>query len=260
MVKEQHHSKIISNNTDRVLFEEAVPGLIGDKPATCIYMADLTDYSESQFQSFYHLLSPEEKCRADAYISFLSRKQYILSHYLLRKLLGRCYSVKPSELIFDLAVTKKPFVVNIPLPVSFNISHSGNKILIGITNTGDIGVDIEKINSEFDYKSFAEIHFSDDERKMVMVKDADQAVSAFFRIWAAKESLLKQTGEGLTDHLKSVNTCLLPMDTGIGAIKLYGLLVNDYALAVAINGKSVPVFYKDTNWHTGNDQPILSHG
>ena len=109
-----------------------------------IYLSDITDYSQLEFDKFKSLLSSDEIGRADTFISIISQKQFILSHYLLRTLIARYLTKDSREFVFDMSKTKKPFLKNSEGSLSFNLSHSGNKILIGISFIGEIGVDIEK--------------------------------------------------------------------------------------------------------------------
>lgn len=86
--------------------------------------------------------------------------------------------------------------------INFNISHSKN-LVVGVTSNLKIGCDIEKVvNTPF---KIMDRIFTENEVNFVNSgKDLDERSQNFFRIWTAKESYLKMTGEGIIKDLKSL--------------------------------------------------------
>ncbi len=83
--------------------------------------------------------------------------------------------------------------------ISFNISHSGKVVVCALTNLGDIGIDIEKIEPiiALDFKS----HMTQNEWECInKSKDSN---NSFFNYWTKKESVIKTHGKGLSIPLKS---------------------------------------------------------
>jgi 4'-phosphopantetheinyl transferase len=84
----------------------------------------------------------------------------------------------------------KPYIPGAP---HFNISHSGNRVVCLLSTNGRVGIDIEVIHpigfhdfqTQFTTKEWTTIH------------TAPEPVTAFYRFWTAKESLIKADGRGL---------------------------------------------------------------
>jgi len=100
----------------------------------------------------------------------------------------------------SLGITRygKPFIPGGP---EFSISHSGDVVVLAVTDAGAVGVDIEKIravNIE-DYSRYlpevADVH----ERY-----DIDRVNALFFDCWTQKEAILKGYGQGLLAPLEQV--------------------------------------------------------
>ena len=80
----------------------------------------------------------------------------------------------------------------------FNISHSKNVVIMGISDKYDIGVDVEKVrNVESDLIDY----ISSFEEKKDIQTDLN-----FFEIWTLKESLAKASGKGILRDIKNVKT------------------------------------------------------
>ncbi len=75
----------------------------------------------------------------------------------------------------------------------FNVSHSGGKVAVAVSDC-PIGCDLEKIRP---YPQRVEQKKLTPREREFLAGCADRD-SEFFRIWTAKESYLKMTGEGIT--------------------------------------------------------------
>lgn len=125
-------------------------------------------------------------------------------------------------------------------PVYFNISHSGDYVVIAISET-NIGVDIEKLRHN--KMRVARRFFSDTEINLIQsskIPDQD-----FTRLWSLKEAYLKYRGSGLTEALntftvkKSDQPHIFDVYNATGKqikIKLFHkTLNNQYFLSVCFN-------------------------
>ena len=93
---------------------------------------------------------------------------------------------------------KKPFLENGPC---FNISHSGNLVVVVFSDTHEVGVDIEHIQ-DIDAASIAG-HFHENE--IHYLKNNHYNKELFYEIWTRKEALLKASGEGITNGLNKIS-------------------------------------------------------
>lgn len=83
--------------------------------------------------------------------------------------------------------------------VNFNISHSGKIVICVLTNVGDIGIDIEKINpiKVSDFKSQMTAN------EWMLINESKDIKLSFFDYWTQKEAVIKTHGNGLSISLKS---------------------------------------------------------
>ena len=85
--------------------------------------------------------------------------------------------------------------------VHFSLSHSGEWCLCGLDDS-PIGVDVQQ-RRHLDVVSLAQHYFSPEESAMIITLPESQRADTFFRLWTAKESVLKLEGTGLSGSLSS---------------------------------------------------------
>jgi len=93
-------------------------------------------------------------------------------------------------------VIKKPGNSNLDI----SISHSGNYLVIGIFNSGKIGVDIELLK-DIDFRVFRNCLSASEEIYINSGKKMKQKLENFYEIWTRKEAYLKALGIGLQKPL-----------------------------------------------------------
>jgi 4'-phosphopantetheinyl transferase len=77
--------------------------------------------------------------------------------------------------------------------LDFNISHSGNYVVLATSWNGRIGVDVEMVR-QVDINMFRRL-FTDGEWEAITGAEDPQEV--FFKSWAVKESIIKADGRGV---------------------------------------------------------------
>ncbi len=148
------------------------------------------------------LLSPEEIEKVFRYKQENDQHCSLIGKAVLRILLGRYLNVDAKAIQFKSAKNKKPELENnFGRNLHFNISHSGNWILIAVSNL-EIGVDVEKMYASFTYKNLLSFGFNPQE--IGFIENSDLPYQSFYQLWTRKESLLKATGKGLVDGLSHV--------------------------------------------------------
>lgn len=155
------------------------------------------------------LLSSDERRRAAAFHFEHLRHRYAFAHGVLRLLLGRYANQNPLDLLFSSGDQGKPRLVSAE-GVEFNLSHSDDIALIGVTTGGEIGVDVEKIRPVDDMQELAQRFFCPAESEDLNSVAAEQRREAFFRCWTRKEAYLKAIGDGLRTPLDSFRVTLRP--------------------------------------------------
>lgn len=79
--------------------------------------------------------------------------------------------------------------------LEFNLSHSGEWAVCVLARS-PVGVDIQQLRNE-DTRALAARYFTAAERAWMESLPTTERQTAFFRLWAAKESVLKAQGDGL---------------------------------------------------------------
>jgi 4'-phosphopantetheinyl transferase len=144
-------------------------------------------------------LDDYEKNRAEKFYFEDDKVRYILSRSILKKLLSCIFKIEIDTITIDYSASK-PVIRH--LPVQFNISHSGDFVFIGISKAV-IGVDIEKINPDFEYKDIINRYF--DSNEIETIEQSENQVFKFYKYWTRKEAFLKAWGTGLDFDLESIN-------------------------------------------------------
>jgi len=158
------------------------------------------------------LLSGDESERAKRYLSPLVRRRFIVAGGLLRIVLGRLLDLPPDRLTFQYGADGKPALAGKPAAsgLQFNLAHSDDSLLIGITHRRAIGVDIEQIRPLDDLKGMAGHYFSPGEHRALLALPDYARQDAFFTCWARKEAYIKARGEGMKISLRSFEVTVTP--------------------------------------------------
>lgn len=138
------------------------------------------------------ILSDEERARADRFHFERDRVLFATAHAFLRTLLPR---YTDSELAFVELEQGKPELRDRSL--RFNLSHTPGLVLVGITSTADLGVDVERIE-ERDLEGLAKRVYTERE-----VSTWKRDPEWFFDRWTLKEAYIKARGMGMSLDLKA---------------------------------------------------------
>jgi len=155
-------------------------------------------------------LSSAEKLRYDQYHPKAARL-FLISRVLVKTVLADKLGISPHQVNIQLHPNGKPFVQG-SKAVYFNLTHSADVIILAVTEEGEIGVDIEKVDREFEWMrvdsvlDLSEIEWIKEKE----LTDSSSVFQRFFQIWTLKESYIKCTGEGMSRHLKKLNFHVLP--------------------------------------------------
>jgi 4'-phosphopantetheinyl transferase len=149
--------------------------------------------------------------------------RFALTKYFLRQILSEQLHQKPRDINFLLTDAYKPYLPEI----NFNISHSGDYVVIAI-NKENIGIDVELIKNNFDYKPLADVCFTPKERKLIT------NLTDFYKFWTRKEAILKASGEGLIDDLQEIECIAEQVQRQKNTYKLKSMMIdNVHFLSIA---------------------------
>ena len=153
--------------------------------------------SNQSFETIKGFLSDEERAQAHRYVQKADRKRYILGRGCLRKLLQLYLNKDNGSLKFGKNRYNKPFLLGTD-KFHFNTSHGGDWVVIALSGI-EVGIDIERIDSQFAFDELLPSFFSDSE--IAFIRQSNKPIESFYTIWTRKEALLKGIGLGITDHL-----------------------------------------------------------
>ncbi|MBC8151318.1 MAG: 4'-phosphopantetheinyl transferase superfamily protein [Bacteroidetes bacterium] len=140
-------------------------------------------------------LRSDESARAARYHQPKDRQRFIVARAALRMLLSSYTRQRPVDIEFVTGVAKKPALRGFT-GVHYNVSHSGNRVLIAVGNQ-PVGIDVEQVDPDFDYRAIVLHSFSPEERDYI--GESATSRSRFYRLWTRKEALAKATARGIDD-------------------------------------------------------------
>lgn len=155
-------------------------------------------------------LAPDERARAERFHFEKDRNYYIVARGILRAILGRYLSVAPAEIRFVYSHYGKPTLAGNPHvnPLRFNLSHSHELALYGVTLGREIGIDVEYIRPDVANEQIAERFFSANEVARLRSLSPPMQTEAFFNCWTRKEAYIKAHGEGFSYPLDQFDVSL----------------------------------------------------
>lgn len=145
------------------------------------------------------VLSTDEVARCARFRRAPDRHRYIVARGLLRIIAGRYLGLRAEEVAFDYSESGKPRLraAQNPIGLEFNLSHSGDALLIGFSEGFAIGVDVERLDPDVELDPIARQVLSDDEMMQLEGLPRAERLAAFYRYWTCKEACLKGTGAGV---------------------------------------------------------------
>lgn len=154
-----------------------------------------TDISEVKLAKYKSVLSENELEKASFFEFEKVKSSYIISQGALRLLLSKYINIPTSLVKLGRKEKGKPFSIN-DSGLYFNMSNSGELVVIAFSRGSEVGIDIEKIRPLPDLEKMIASNFTANEIKFINGKPAEKS-NRFFRFWTIKESYLKAIGEGM---------------------------------------------------------------
>lgn len=151
-------------------------------------------------ERYRQLLSHDEQEQERRFHHVADRHRHLLSRTLLRTALSQYSSVSPTQWTFTRDGFGRPRISNQQAgatELSFNLSHTREIVLLGITHRSKLGVDVESLHEPVDALRLADRYFSASEAASLRALPPDRQKSRFFDYWTLKESYVKALGGGL---------------------------------------------------------------
>ncbi len=160
----------------------------------------ISDLNNGLVAKYWTVLSEAEKLKSMRFRRHKDRNRYIVTRALMRYLACELIGGDASLWRFYNGRYGKPHLL---LPAGnagfhFNLSHSDSMIVCAISNSSEVGVDIEKRRHPSDIINTAEEFFApvevDNLRRQPMPKQTER----FIQFWTLKEAFIKAIGTGLS--------------------------------------------------------------
>jgi 4'-phosphopantetheinyl transferase len=146
-------------------------------------------------------LTADERARGERFRFARDRRRFAVSHGALRQLIGSYLRLPPTAVRLRYGPHEKPYLCGREGPtVQFNLAHSDELAIVALTQRRAVGVDVERIQSEFVSDRLAAAIMSPAE--IIRFRDLapEKRAPAFFSIWTRKEAYLKGRGLGLSQR------------------------------------------------------------
>jgi 4'-phosphopantetheinyl transferase len=162
--------------------------------------------SESARSADLSSLRPEEQARALAMSHLRSRATFVQARLALRHLLRLYLEVEPADVHFSVNHHGKPRLHGTAEHegLVFNVSHSGDRVMIGLARNTPLGVDVERRRGDRDLERLAHACLSEGEIERWQALPPELKPEVFYRWWTAKEALVKAIGRGVALGLRSI--------------------------------------------------------
>ncbi len=153
------------------------------------------------------MISPRERERYERFRHEPSRVCYLTTRRLIREVMSSIGAKELDYWRFRTGDKGRPFLKNATPAMSnvdFNIAHSRELVVVAVTRSGRVGVDLEPAQREVDHEAVARRFFSDVEREDLEKLEETRRHRRFLELWVLKEAWLKADGRGISAGLHRV--------------------------------------------------------
>jgi 4'-phosphopantetheinyl transferase len=151
------------------------------------------------------LLSPAEWIRAERFHFDRDTTRFVTGRGLLRTILGRYLGIAPSEIRFSHGLHGKPELEGAQSSLCFNLSHSGELMLLAVAHARALGVDLELMRDDVPFQTLADYYFEPEQAWHLRMLPVEERAYWFYDQWTSTEAQLKAGGQGIGHGLKVVD-------------------------------------------------------
>jgi len=162
-----------------------------------VWFARVAEHAPGVDRLVETLLSGEERERAGGYRSHDTSVRYVVTRSLVRTVLSERLGVQPREVSVRRTEAGKPVVLS---GLHFNVSHSGDLVVLAVSTDRDLGVDLERRREVPRVDALVQRWLTAEEREELgrRVAEGADVSDAFLRVWSFKEARLKALGVGIS--------------------------------------------------------------
>jgi 4'-phosphopantetheinyl transferase len=141
-------------------------------------------------------LSRDERARMQRFGHDALRTRYLIGRASLRWVLAQTIGITPQSVMIERGAHGRP-QLDAAAGIDFNVSHTTDMALIGVSRESRIGVDIERADRVIHSPRLARRILTDRERAALPATD-DAIRRRILRLWTCKEALAKATGDAMS--------------------------------------------------------------
>jgi 4'-phosphopantetheinyl transferase len=132
-------------------------------------------------------LSEAERARYRRFVRRERQRQFLIGRVLARQALGVVLDVAPQQLVIEEVPGLKPRLAGTP----FSISHSGPWVACAAGGSGELGLDIERIDPARDIAALALQAFDAERCAWLAARPAATRLRDFYQLWSTQEAAIK---------------------------------------------------------------------
>lgn len=171
----------------------------------CTYISDIGE--DALWARYDALISADERARQARFRFARDRRRYLVTRALVRTVLSRYAAVRPEDWTFSTGPHGRPAISapHLAPALEFNISHSADLVMLGITSDRTLGIDVESIETREADIAGLDRYFAPQESAALLALPPPARRRRFFDLWTLKESYIKARGMGLAiplDHFR----------------------------------------------------------
>ncbi len=198
-------------------------------------------------------LSSQENDRFGRLIRPSSQRQYLASRVLLRHALSRYADRAPGDWQFDKEPHGRPRIIDPPGGLDFNLAHTQHLVVVAITRSLRVGVDVERSPAPVDLCSIREKVLTPSELAAITPLNELAIREQLIRHWVVKEAYTKAIGLGMR---RGFHTFEVDLDGALPVLKdpladrpwhLREYPVGDHLLALASPDRGLPIDLRTVN-------------
>lgn len=188
--------------------------------------------SDAEVARSVAMLSRDEQARHATYTNVVVARRFARGRAMLREIIGCALGVAPDRIPLREGLHGKPALGRGARvrPLWFSVAHCEDLLLVALSRTWDVGVDLERSRAIEQWERVADRVLAPGERAQLRhaVDGGEDAGTAFLRHWCRVEAELKAIGcgiAGLEDHragkrplaLRLVDLVDLPIPAAVAA-------------------------------------------
>ena len=149
-------------------------------------------------------LSPDEVRRLQRRLGETDRRRALAAWTSRREILSRYLGCAPRDVPLARDRNGRPFVQTGGSVLEHSMSHSGDWMMLAVSRSGPVGLDLEQVERSIDVGRLAARFFAREDVAAITALPRAERAEAFFRAWTEKEAYLKGSCGGVPSRLRSV--------------------------------------------------------